>query len=149
MAEPREIVESWYEALRTVDLEGFVALHHDDVVYNIVGRTEISGRWHGKDVMFGTIVPKVFAALDPQHVDFANPSRVFAVDGNRVVGLMRGGGVTTGGEEYEQTYCHLFEIRDGRIGEVWEFFDTELAQARLFGRPVSPDPLPESGFSYS
>lgn len=147
MTEPHKIVARWYECLGAADLEGFAALHADDVVYNISGRTEISGRWHGKDVMFGEIIPKVFAALDPGKLAFARPYRIHAAEGGNVAGLMFGGGVTHGGEEYTQVYAHFFTVRDGLIVEVWEFFDTELAQARLFGKPHTVAPPPDNPVS--
>jgi ketosteroid isomerase-like protein len=63
--------------------------------------------------------------------------------------MMVGGGRTHGGEEYVQNYAHFFCVKDGRIVEVWELFDTELAQARLFGKPldVAPEPEPEQRFA--
>jgi ketosteroid isomerase-like protein len=143
MPEPRKVVELWYQFLGASDLEGFSGLHADDVVYNIAGRTEISGRWQGKEIMFGTIIPKVFAALDP----FASPYRIHAAEGESVAGLMAGGGRTHDGQEYFQTYAHLFTVRDGKIVEVWEFFDTELAQARLFGKPVEVATPPDNTIS--
>lgn len=149
MSDPRDVVERWYKCLGSADLEGFAALHADDVVYNIGGRTEISGRWHGKEVMFGTIIPKVFAALDPTALEFARPYRVFAAEGQNVAGMMVGGGRTHAGDEYVQNYAHFFTVRDGLIVEVWELFDTELAQARLFGKPldIAPEPAPEQRFA--
>jgi ketosteroid isomerase-like protein len=137
--EARDVVDRWYRSLGAVDLDAFTRLHSDDVVYNIVGGTEISGRWSGKEVMFAEVIPKVFAALDPNQVAMVKPYRIFAVDGPRVAGLMTGGGKTVGGHDYIQTYCHLFQVVNGEIVEIWEFFDTELAQVRLFGKDIELD----------
>jgi ketosteroid isomerase-like protein len=96
--------------------------------------------------MFGDIIPQVFAALDPGKLAFADPYRIHAVEGGQVAGMMTGGGYTPDGREYIQTYAHFFTVRDGLLVEVWEFFDTELAQQRLFDKPVEVAPAPENRF---
>jgi ketosteroid isomerase-like protein len=39
---------------------------------------------------------------------------------------------TGAGEDYENYYHYMFEIRDGRIKNYWEYLDTRYAQAKLF-----------------
>ena len=38
------VVEEWYRALQTVNLEAFAAVHAPDCIYNVSGHTPISGR---------------------------------------------------------------------------------------------------------
>ncbi len=49
-----------------------------------------------------------------------------------VVVQLSGQSETKDGGPYNNTYCHVFRIRDGKIGEVTKYFDTELATA-VFG----------------
>jgi ketosteroid isomerase-like protein len=79
----------------------------------------------------------VFAALDPQRAQFAQRWSIFAVDGQRVVGLMSGDAVAKNGRPYNSVYCQLFTVGDGQITEYVEFVDTVLVEAALFGNPLT------------
>jgi len=144
----RELVERWYQALAANDFDTIFDLHHEDVVYNMVGNTPVSGRLYGKDACCrGMIGEKLLEKLVPGQIRFAREWKIVAAEGDRVVGLMKGGGPTRDGELYEQTYCEIFTIRDGKIAELHAFFDTVLVEHCLFGnrleRPETPvaDPL--------
>lgn len=142
----RELVERWYRALAANDFDTIFDLHHDDVVYNMVGNTPVSGRLYGKDACCrGMIGEKLLEKLVPEEIRFAREWKIVAAEGDRVVGLMRGGGPTRDGELYEQTYCEIFTIRDGKIVEMHNFFDTVLVEQCLFDNPLRrrEAPLPD------
>ena len=46
-------------------------------------------------------------------------------------------GVAMTGNPYEQTYLHIFKIRDGQIQALIEGFDTALANTALWGERES------------
>jgi ketosteroid isomerase-like protein len=70
-------------------------------------------------------------------------------DDERVVGLMRGGGMGTNGHEYLQTYCQILTIRDGLIAELHEFFDTALVELALNDNPTQKGPsVPARPFEF-
>jgi ketosteroid isomerase-like protein len=142
----RRLIERWYEALAAGDFQTIFDMHHDDVVYNMVGNTPVSGRIYGKDACCnGMIAQKLLDKLVPEEVRFAKRWKIVAAEGDRVVGLMQGGGPTKSGESYEQTYCEIFTIRDGKIVEMHNFFDTVLVEQCLFDNPLErPEtPLPD------
>ena len=129
----RKIVECWYEALAAGDFDRIFELHHEDVVYNMVGNTPVSGRIYGKEACCrGMISEKLLEKLDPETIQFAREWHIVAAEGSRVVGLMKGGGVTWSGEHYDQTYCEIFTIEAGKIIEMHNFFDTVLVEKCLF-----------------
>jgi hypothetical protein len=39
---------------------------------------------------------------------------------------VRGEAETQDGRPYNNSYCHVFKMREGKIREVTEYFDTEL-----------------------
>ena len=148
VAENRRLVERWYQALAEGDFETIFDMHHEDVVYNMVGNTPVSGRIYGKEACCnGMIGQKLLEKLVPEKIRFSREWTIVAAEGDRVVGLMRGGGPTKDGRDYDQTYCEIFTIRDGKIVEMHNFFDTVLVEACLFdndlGRPEPslPDPF--------
>lgn len=132
MTTNRTIVEQWMTALATGDQETFWEIHAEDVVYNISGHSVISGQVRGRKAMMDEIVPHVFNALDLERSRFASKWKIMCDDGNRVVTIMEADCHALNGVQYDQRYLHIFGVRDGLIAEVWEFFDTDLANRALF-----------------
>ena len=54
-------------------------------------------------------------------------------EGDQVAVQLRGEAETQDGRPYNNTYCHVFTIREGLVREVTEYFDTELVSADLGG----------------
>ena len=50
---------------------------------------------------------------------------------------MQGGGPCQNGEDYEQTYCEIFTIKESKIIDLHAFFDTVLVEQCLFNNPLS------------
>ena len=135
------LAESYYEALANGDFEALAALHADDVAFNLVGETPVSGRWEGKAECFGPLVADmVVGKLDPETVQFSRKWKIMCADENRVVGMMTGGGMGKNGHEYLQTYCQIMTITDGLITELHEFFDTALVELALNDNPTAKGP---------
>lgn len=53
-----------------MDVAAFEALHHPDVVYNVSGRTIISGRYDSFEGL-KAVLPAIFDALDFENFQFA------------------------------------------------------------------------------
>jgi ketosteroid isomerase-like protein len=56
-------------------------------------------------------------------------------DGDFVAVEARGDNVTKAGVPYCNTYCFVFRLEDGKLKEVTEYQDTELA-TRALGNPA-------------
>lgn len=135
------LVTRYYEALAAGDFDALAALHSDDVVFNLVGTTPVSGRWVGKAECFGPVVAEgVIGKLVADTIRFSRQWRIMCADDERVVGIMRGGGMGANGHEYLQTYCQILTIRDGLIAELHEFFDTALVELALNDNPTAKGP---------
>ena len=64
--ENRALITRWYEALAAGDFEAIFEMHHDEVVYNMVGNTPVSGRIYGKEACCnGMISEKLLEQLVP------------------------------------------------------------------------------------
>ena len=115
------VAERFYTSLADGDFEALADLHSDDVAFNLLGSTPVSGRWEGKAECFGPLVAEgVVGKLVPETVQFSRQWRIMCADESRVVGLMKGGGMGTNGHEYLQTYCQIMTIKDGKITELHE-----------------------------
>ncbi|MBW2114769.1 MAG: nuclear transport factor 2 family protein [Deltaproteobacteria bacterium] len=145
--ENRKTIERYYRCLAEGDAETFASLHTEDVVFNLIGNTPVSGRFLGRAACFSEVAARVVRALVPGRFRFAKKWRIMAVEENCVVGIMQGGGTAKNGLEYEQTYCQVFTMHDGKIAELHEFFDTALAEEALFGNRLER-PQTEPAFPF-
>ena len=137
----KELIEKWYKAVTDSDFETIFDMHHEDDVYNILGNTPVSGRIYGKDACCnGMIGQKLLEKLIPEIVKFSKEWKIIAAEGDRVVGVMKGGGPCKNGEDYEQTYCEIFTIRDGKNIVLHTFFDTVLIEQCLFDNSLKSKP---------
>lgn len=137
----KRLVTDFYRALETFDVDLFWSIQSDDVAYNMSGHSPISGRMEGKENIARDIVPAVFGGLRMKDFHFSKKWKIVCADDERVVAIMEADGYATNGVRYDQRYLHMFGFRDGLICELWEFFDTALADRALFG--------PESGVTRS
>ena len=61
----------------------------------------------------------------------AAENKAIIAEDDRVVVLARGEVKTVRGEDYNNSYCFVLTMRDGKIVELREYMDTALAEARL------------------
>lgn len=113
-----------------MDIDGFEALHHPDVVYNVSGNTIISGRYESFAAL-KQVLPTVFEPLDFEKFRFAVKWRVMNDGPDGATAIMEASGMTRSGRRYDQRYAHIFSFREGKIASVHEFFDTALANDAL------------------
>jgi len=62
------VAEAFYRALEVGDFEALADLHADDVVFNLLGSTPVSGRWEGKAECFGPLVADRVVGKGPSEV---------------------------------------------------------------------------------
>lgn len=146
MQEHRDRVADFYAALADLDISRFWSCQSRDVIYNISGHTPISGRVAGRAAMEANILPAVFDGLDFERFRFTERWSVVCESENRIVAVMEADGLAKNGVRYDQRYVHIFDFEDGLIVEVWEFFDTALAEAALFAPPFDRQPRAEIPF---
>ena len=149
VAKNRRTIESWYDALASGDSSKMLGLQWEDVIYNIHGTTPVSGRFQGNDTLVREIFPKVFGRLQMDTFKFCTKCKIMCADDERVVAFMQADGYALNGVRYDQTYCHVFGFRDGKIGEFWEFFDSVLAESAINDNNLmKPTSLPEEPFNF-
>lgn len=127
----KAVAQRWYDTLAAGEIEQWQALHAPDCHYNISGHSIISGRVDMAQLM-SEILPVVFGNLDLDNFRFCTRQRLLAAEGDTVIGMMEADGAAKNGVRYDQRYVHIFRVQGGKLVEVTEFFDTELAQRALF-----------------
>src|SRR5271170_6802469 len=122
--ENKEVVRQMREATGLVPM---LATMSDDVRWTIIGTTKYSGTMNGKQEIIDKLLHPIFAQLEnmgSNHLD-----NVIAEGDFVVVQQHASGRKTKTGNPYNNTYCLVFKVIDGKIKEITEYLDTELITA--------------------
>ena len=142
------ILDRLYTALSSADVETWVSLHSDDVVFNVNGSTPVSGRTRGANTILTELLPLLFSRLEPGTAQIGINWKVMCADDRRVTVIFQGRARTLEGKDYNNRYIQILEFDDKqKICEVWEFFDTALAENVLF-TPEQKAPNSTTAFEY-
>lgn len=124
----RAIITGVMEALARGDRQPFGDAMADDFTWHMIGTTPWSGTFVGKTDVRERIVRPLFAQFATQYTN--TPKRILA-DGDFVVVECKGDVITKTGKPYRNTYCNVIRMRDGKMVELTEYFDTALVSSAL------------------
>lgn len=124
--ENREIVRQFYEAGNRGDMETCIGLIADDIVWTNIGATSLSGTYRGKAELQEKLLGPLFGQLKEGITTTVH--RLIA-EGDFVVAQTSGVAETLDGRPYNNTYCWVIVMRDGKFAEVTEYLDTALVSS--------------------
>lgn len=127
--ENKQVVRSFYDAAARGDMDACFALLADDVKWTNIGTTRFSGTYTGKPALLEQLLGPLFAQLK---AGIATTIENLTAEADIVVAQTTGVAETHEGVPYNNSYCQVIRIRDGKIAEVKEYFDTELTSS-VFG----------------
>lgn len=110
------------------DSRPFVNALADDVIWKVMGRTQWSGTYRGKQTVLNDLLRQLQSRLADRYR--ASAERIIA-EGPYVVVQARGQSMTTAGTPYNNEYCFIYRVENGQIKEVTEYLDTELVTSAL------------------
>ncbi|HET7013071.1 MAG TPA: nuclear transport factor 2 family protein [Streptosporangiaceae bacterium] len=129
----KDVLERVYREVSNGNAQPLLDSLAEDITWTIIGSTPLSGVYHGKDEVTSGLLAGVRARL-------ATPLRFtidrFIAEGEYVVMQARGHSTTVDGLAYDNTYCIIARIVDGRILELTDYIDTELITSALYGASV-------------
>lgn len=110
----------------------------DDVRWIVTGQYSWSHTFIGKEQVFNGLLGHLRSLLRERTRTVA---RNIIAEGDVVVVEAKGDNVTKSGLRYDNDYCMIFRLRDGRIAEVKEYCDSALVE-RVLG-PFQPQLVPK------
>ena len=128
-AENKRIVEQFFEASNQGDMHTSMSIISNDTVWKEIGTSIFSGTYHGMDELQEKLLGPLFGQLKQgirMEID-----RLIAEE-DHVVALTSGFAETLHGKTYNNTYCWVIKLHDGKFVEVIEYMDTELVTS-VFG----------------
>ena len=126
--EPKQLIEYIFSEISTGNSRPFVDHLADDVRWTVMGTTKWSKTYEGKPAVFAGILQPLQEQLDGPYKATAHR---FVAEGDLVVVEARGCAVTKTGAPYDNNYCFVYRVVDGKIREITEYMDTALVTAVL------------------
>ena len=129
MSPHRHIVQEFLDCLARADFDALFELVDPEVTWRIPGRDEFHHRDDVRKAVFGRF-PTLFDG--PLRIELDE----VVEDGEIVFARAHGGARIRGGGEYRNRYAFFCRIRDGKIVELEEFFDSARALTDLAGKKL-------------
>jgi ketosteroid isomerase-like protein len=128
--ENKKLLADIFSELARGNPRPFVDAMAEDFNWTVTGKTKWSKTYAGKS----TVLRDLFGALT-ERIDgkiTTIPDR-FIADDDYVVVEAHGSNTTKSGKPYNNRYCFVFRVAQGKLKEVTEYLDTELVTAALSG----------------
>jgi ketosteroid isomerase-like protein len=112
----------------------FTASLADDVKWVVTGQYSWSRTFTGKQSVLNDLHGHVRSLLVDRTRTIAHR---FIADGDHVVVEAKGNNLTKTGVRYDNDYCLVFRLADGKIREIREYCDSVLTEKALGEFPAS------------
>jgi ketosteroid isomerase-like protein len=133
-AENKKLVQQVYSDAANRSGTTFADHLADDVRWVVTGQYSWSHTFEGRDAVLNGLMGHVrsLCAERPRTV-----AHNFIVEGDYVVVEAKGDNVTKAGVRYDNDYCMVWRVENGRIKEIREYCDSILVEKALGPFPAS------------
>ncbi|HTF29077.1 MAG TPA: nuclear transport factor 2 family protein [Flavitalea sp.] len=122
-ADNKKLMQFIFDELSKGNDHPFVEAMADDMQWTWMGSGQWSRSFVGKQSVLGELWSAVRATLKPPYKVIA---RRFIADGEYVVVEASGQNTTPDGKSYNNKYCWVCRISEGKLHELNEYMDTQL-----------------------
>jgi ketosteroid isomerase-like protein len=127
-AENKQLMQAIFTELSKGNSRPLVESMDEDFRWIVTGDTRWSRTYDGKRA----VLTELFGELSSKINDRIRTTALrFIAEDDLVVVEARGNNTTRAGKEYNNAYCFIFRIAEGKLKEVTEYLDTELVTAAL------------------
>ncbi len=124
----KQLMQAIFNALATGNGKPFLNAMADDFCWVIPGHTAWSRRFEGKKAVQDELFRPLFAQFATQ---YTNRATRFVADDDIVVVECQGQVTTIKGRPYNNNYCYVCRLQDGKLKELVEYMDTQMMDATL------------------
>jgi uncharacterized protein len=128
VADNKKLLESIFSELSVGNSRPFVEAMADDFSWTVTGTTKWSKKYEGKSVVLGELFGTLTSRMDGRIKTIADR---FIGEDDLVVVEAHGSNTTKSGKPYNNRYCFVFRVSEGKLKEVTEYLDTELVSSAL------------------
>jgi len=124
----KRLMRKIFDGLARGDGRAFIDSLDETTVWRLTGTTPWSGVYVGKTAIRRDLLDPLFA----QFADaYANVADAIIAEGDTVVVECHGRVTTKTGKRYDNRYCWVCRLADGKIASLTEYMDTELVATAL------------------
>lgn len=131
--ENRQVVVNFFGNISAGDLDAAIALMSDDISWTLTGTTPLSGTYAPLSAVQEDFLGPFAGLVKDGHIEMDLLETI--ADGDRVVALLNGK-AEGNFAPYNNRYCHVFRVKDGKIQDVTEFCDTVMIETALYGKKL-------------
>jgi len=137
----KKLVQQVYEDSASRSGTTFADNLADDASWIVTGQYSWSHEFKGREAILHGLMGhfRSLLAVRPRTVAFN-----FIADGDFVAVEARGDNVTKAGLRYDQQYCMVFRIENGKIKQIKEYCDSALVERVLGPFPAARVPAAQS-----
>lgn len=132
-SENKQLLQSIFDGLATGDGRTFNESLADDFCWHMIGDNAWSGSYRGKKEVREKLLDPLFEQFATR---YTNKAVRFIAEGDFVVVECRGDVMAKTGKRYNNTYCWVCRVEDGKLKELMEYMDTALVE-RALGKPFA------------
>ena|SRR6476469_3445528 len=136
-SENKQLMQHIFAELAQGNSRPLVESMADDFQWTVAGSSRWSGAFKGKDAVLNQLLGPLRAQIDGRIRTV--PLRFIAED-DFVVIEARGNNTTKAGKPYNNHYCFVVRLGDGKLREITEYMDTELVSSVLGDLVLLSDP---------
>jgi len=136
-SENKQLMQHIFAELAQGNSRPLVESMADDFQWTVAGSSRWSGAFKGKDAVLNQLLGPLRAQIDGRIKTV--PLRFIAED-DFVVIEARGNNNTKAGKPYNNHYCFVARLGDGKLREITEYMDTELVSSVLGDLVLLSDP---------
>jgi ketosteroid isomerase-like protein len=122
-ADNKQLLKQIFSELAKGNSKPFVESWADDFCWAVTGTTRWSRTYRGKQAVLKELMGPLFSNFADQ---YRNTAQRFIAEDDYVVVECRGQVTTKSGKPYNNTYCYVCRLQDGKLKELTEYFDTQL-----------------------
>ena len=131
--ENKRLMEGVFAELANGNGQPFMDSLGEDIRWTVTGTSAWSRTYEGKRAVIDELMRPLFSQFAGPYKNAA--SHIIA-DGDHVVVECQGNVTTKSGKPYNQTYCYVCRMADGKVRELTEYLDTELVSEALEPPPA-------------
>jgi ketosteroid isomerase-like protein len=132
--ENKKLMEKIYAGAANRDRSLFIQSLADEVSWCVTGQNKWSHTFKGKEAVLNDLQGYFQSLLVQRSRTVAHR---FIADGDFVVVEARGDNLTKTGVRYDNEYCIVFRLTNGKIVEIREYCDSALVERALGEFPAS------------
>jgi uncharacterized protein len=127
-SENKQLMQRIFSELAKGNGKPFIESMADDFCWTVTGTTKWSRTYRGKQSVLDDLMKPLFSQFADQYTSAAHR---FIAEDDYVVVECRGRVTTRAGKPYNNAYCMVCRLEDGKLQELTEYLDTELVTAAL------------------